>query len=507
MYAKPTIDYVPTASYEPITQEQAPQQSLVPQPAPIKMNKQETSPTPADIEFTKPKKNAKTLLLPSDWTKENLDKAKAIGQKYGMSLQETFGIMGHETGDTYSPKTKNSIGATGLIQFIPSTSADLMLRLRQEKAVKAVRSEAKAQELTPAEEEARVALARRSNPLLWQLSPEKRKEAAQVAQRSVERMDINQQLELKDKYLEERTRGKKGVDNVYTAIFAGNPGMKVMERGTRAYENNKALDRDGNGFITREEWLRPVKNRAENIREVAINNARPMPATMPVDLDSSQRITEADKEALINDAINQVSLANPEIPMKTIRQRAMEVPIELTYPGTPEQEYLKTAGLDRKPAGGLYWGKETKGPERIQVTSSLPRPAAVGVMAHELGHALGKKEGNIPNELQYYDGQQFLERGRQAAVSGAFKEGARKLDQEQAIEEQRVKAKNFSELKSMVPWLPDSLVEAILPDMTPSKPSSSASLERIKQQNGEAEADYKTWEKEQSYPAKKKKKK
>ena len=62
-------------------------------------------------------------------------KVRDISDKLGVAPEELITLFGLETGGTYDPSIQNSIGATGLIQFIPSTakrlgtSADALSRM------------------------------------------------------------------------------------------------------------------------------------------------------------------------------------------------------------------------------------------------------------------------------------------------------------------------------------------------------------------------------------------
>lgn len=50
---------------------------------------------------------------------------KALADKYGTSTAELMSLMHFESGGSFDPAKKNGIGATGLIQFIPSTAKGL----------------------------------------------------------------------------------------------------------------------------------------------------------------------------------------------------------------------------------------------------------------------------------------------------------------------------------------------------------------------------------------------
>ena len=53
------------------------------------------------------------------------DKVKQIGNRLGINPDYLMSCMGFETIYTFNPAIQNSIGATGLIQFLPSTAIGL----------------------------------------------------------------------------------------------------------------------------------------------------------------------------------------------------------------------------------------------------------------------------------------------------------------------------------------------------------------------------------------------
>ena len=123
-------------------------------------------------------------------------------------------IISFETAGTFSPSIRNKqSGAVGLIQWIPSTARTVLGMSTDELA----------------------------------------------------RMTREQQLPLVLKYLRAVSRGKKlsTVSDFYAAVFGpafiGKPDSTVMYRApSRAYEWNKALDRDRDGKITKGEAAAPV---------------------------------------------------------------------------------------------------------------------------------------------------------------------------------------------------------------------------------------------------------
>ena len=55
-------------------------------------------------------------------TQIELKKLGGIADKYGIPFEWLANLINHETAGTWNPSIQNSIGATGLIQFIPSTA-------------------------------------------------------------------------------------------------------------------------------------------------------------------------------------------------------------------------------------------------------------------------------------------------------------------------------------------------------------------------------------------------
>lgn len=61
-------------------------------------------------------------------TKDDIKALMDIANKYGFPGEWLVNLIGFETGKTYSPSITNSIGATGLIQFMPSTASGNCLK-------------------------------------------------------------------------------------------------------------------------------------------------------------------------------------------------------------------------------------------------------------------------------------------------------------------------------------------------------------------------------------------
>ncbi len=58
-------------------------------------------------------------------TKDDLTALKAITDKYGIPFEWMINLINFESGRTFNPGIQNSIGATGLIQFMSSTAQSL----------------------------------------------------------------------------------------------------------------------------------------------------------------------------------------------------------------------------------------------------------------------------------------------------------------------------------------------------------------------------------------------
>lgn len=58
-------------------------------------------------------------------SKADLSALMAIGDKYGIPFEWLVNLINFESGRTFNPAIRNSIGATGLIQFLPSTAQGL----------------------------------------------------------------------------------------------------------------------------------------------------------------------------------------------------------------------------------------------------------------------------------------------------------------------------------------------------------------------------------------------
>jgi hypothetical protein len=153
------------------------------------------------------------------WTKEEMELAEDVAKQFGLTLVELLAIVHRETGGCMRPNVVNSIGATGLIQFVPTTAKELL-----------------------------------------------KMDSKESAQLRLTFMSVSEQLELMRTFLTARTRGHKGLDAVYSSIFVGNPITSEFKKGTKAYEANQSLDANRDGTITRTEWMIHVRELASRIK-------------------------------------------------------------------------------------------------------------------------------------------------------------------------------------------------------------------------------------------------
>ncbi|NJM52567.1 MAG: hypothetical protein HC846_03690, partial [Blastocatellia bacterium] len=146
-------------------------------------------------------------------TAEFLSGVESMAQRLGTRPEYLLGVMSFETGGTFNPGIQNGIGATGLIQFLPSTATDLGTTTGE-----------------------------------------------------LARMSSTEQLRFVEKYFDQpKFRGKLGtLEGLYTSVLSGqarkNSDDVLFTRGTRAYEQNP-LDWNQDGRITAGEAVTPVAAR------------------------------------------------------------------------------------------------------------------------------------------------------------------------------------------------------------------------------------------------------
>jgi hypothetical protein len=361
---------------------------------------------------------------------------------------------------------------------------------QQKEAVAAARLEAKERGLSPEAEEANIAVVKRQNPLLAQLKSERDiKNALAKAQKTVENMTISEQLDLKSDFLKRRTQGKKGLENIYTSIFAGNPNETYMAAGTRAYNSNKFLDKDNKDGITKAEWMAPVIAKAAAIKNIklvrdALKESTPNKASGIIEqrtIPEGQKPTPEEQRRIIEEAKDIASLAKPGVSRSEIEEAVQRAPIQITNPGTPEDDYLK-----KEDAYGLHW--KHNGNELIEVTSGIPRSAAVGVAAHEIVHALpqyGSAHSKKPGEITSSDANWMLLGGKPAIVDAARKEGGRILDAQYDRDMYMAKIADTENLMGKYPKMPRWFAEWLATDSeVTQKPSESQDMNLMRKTSG-----------------------
>jgi hypothetical protein len=432
-------------------------------------------------------------ITPVEWSEQAKMKAAAIAKEHGMTPEEFMSIVRHESAGTYSPEVTNSIGATGIIQFLPTTAASYLLMEQRAAAMDAATSpEAKKQ-------------AAKDNPLFWQLSANDQKQAAVWGQKTMANLPVERQLDLADLYITDRAKGKKGLENVYTAIFAGNPNEQEFKEGTDAYKGNKGLDKDKDGTITREEWTAPVKSGVNMLRgnpgqkpteEVPVQQAvgsvdRPQQAMAA----KSKKVTNKgdpfptspeEAEGMISRSKRILSLAMPNAPRSEIDTLTTVVPTKFVSPGTAENKLMSTAA-NGGGAAGLYWptgAPKSANPEDIWISKSVDKPTSAGVLAHEFGHAAGKE--HEPTGLFSASADESMAGGWSGVIKAAAETGGKELDTEQGARESAL----FADV-------PDFLRGPLgyLSGFEPNKPSESFSQSTMEASSGESPFATESWQK------------
>jgi len=140
------------------------------------------------------------------------NRVRQIGAEFGFNPNFLMAVMTFESGETFSPSIRNrSTGATGLIQFLPST-------------------------------------ARRLGTTTDELAA----------------MTAEQQLDYVARYFKPYRGRLKTIEDVYMAVLwpravgAANDAV-LFAAPSRAYELNRGLDRNGDGRVTKEEATAPVR--------------------------------------------------------------------------------------------------------------------------------------------------------------------------------------------------------------------------------------------------------
>lgn len=193
------------------TLKKEPEKEVVREPVqPTRANTERTKDD--DMTPTASKPGSKDILKDAPF----LNKVKDIASKYGTSPAAILATMHFETGGSFSTGVKNAAGsgATGLIQFMPSTAKSLG-----------------------------------------------------TTTEALAKMDRIKQLEYVDKYFAQtplRKNQENTVEDVYMSVLwpkaVGKPSDYVLfEKGTKAYEQNKGLDTTGKGYVTKADAAGKVK--------------------------------------------------------------------------------------------------------------------------------------------------------------------------------------------------------------------------------------------------------
>jgi peptidoglycan hydrolase-like protein with peptidoglycan-binding domain len=147
-------------------------------------------------------------------TPEFIKAVEGVSNRIGTKPEYLMAVMSFETGGTFDPAKRNSIGATGLIQFLPSTAEGLGT------------TTAKLAKMSPTE-----------------------------------------QLKYVEKYFDTPSRrGKLGtLEGLYTAVLYGtakpDSNTTLFRQGTKAYTQNSGLDYNRDGKITAGEATNAVSTR------------------------------------------------------------------------------------------------------------------------------------------------------------------------------------------------------------------------------------------------------
>jgi Subtilase family/Domain of unknown function (DUF4114)/LysM domain/LGFP repeat len=145
-------------------------------------------------------------------TPEFLNKVAAIGQRLGVAPEYLMAVMAFETGQSYSPKIRNNAsGATGLIQFIPSTAKGLG-----------------------------------------------------TSTAALANMSAIEQLDYVEKYFSPYKDRLKTLEDVYMAVLwpkavGKNNNYHLFAQPGQAYAQNKGLDLNDDGVVTKQEAASKVR--------------------------------------------------------------------------------------------------------------------------------------------------------------------------------------------------------------------------------------------------------
>lgn len=345
------------------------------------------------------------------WAKEDFEKLERLSDKFDLTPAETLAIIKHETGGTFNPATTNKQGATGLIQFTPTTAADYLLKEQRAAAI----SKAKTLE--------EINKAKIENPLYDELSDKEKEQAKIWAQNTISQLPVNRQLDLVDLYLTDRSKGARGLDKIYTTIFTGNPNTKSIPKDTLAYENNKALDKNRDGVITRDEWMKPVKEKVGTVnrdKEVLLTESSP----------SNKATIEEIKE--IKDRASKIlHLANPNISVKNIKEITKDMPLQIPNEGTPLQKEMEAERVT-----GFYSHPDNTSklvpPSSFAIDpTQINRSSIPVIQAHEMGHAVGMQHTDDGGLMSSRRDISKIGNSYRDSMLSAIKSGGKVLDAEQ----------------------------------------------------------------------------
>lgn len=169
-------------------------------------------------------------------TAEFIRGVEAMAQRIGARPEHVLAVMSFETGGSFSPGVRNGAGsgATGLIQFMPTTARELG-----------------------------------------------------TSTEALARMTSVQQLEYVERYFAQRSDpgDLRTLEGVYTTVLYGSPrpepGSTLFSQGTAAYRMNAPLDLNRDGRITAGEATSFVRNKIDGEAPGPNPNPAPNPAPNP----------------------------------------------------------------------------------------------------------------------------------------------------------------------------------------------------------------------------------
>ena len=163
-------------------------------------------------------------VFPAKWVQDSafIDKVKAAATSLNCSGTELLACMAFETGRTFDPGLKNFIGATGLIQFIESTAKSLGTTTNALAA------------MTREEQMAYVLKYFKTGPVAKVSNPK-----------------------LEDLYMQ-----------ILWPKAVGKPDTYVLfEAPTKAYEQNKGLDKEKKGYVTKADAAAKVRAQLQYVKD------------------------------------------------------------------------------------------------------------------------------------------------------------------------------------------------------------------------------------------------